>query len=182
MKKYDCLKVIKQRKTKKAVNLKIGGKISQNIKWMIKSTGAIMSISTAAIKIGETLKNIEIEYDERYRKVFTAFSLGVIDYFGQVKKVKENDIIYALKLYIGLAFKSFDEEEKNHYFNWIMKNYVNADVLEVKQIGGEFALQAAKAEVKRPIAFFGALYKFRKKSIFKETSKKTKTKKIFGIF
>ena len=165
MKKYDALQTIKKRDTKKEVLLKIGGKISSKLKWIIKSSQAIMKMSVSGIKIGEALKDIEIKPDKTFQKIYTAYLLGVIDYFAQVKKVRENEIIYAMSLYLdNYAFQ--DKKRCKDLFNWIMKNYLQEDVLAVKQIGGSFALQAAKIKIEKPIAFFGAIYKNRKKSVF----------------
>ena len=59
---------------------------------------------------------------------------------------------------------------------------MNKDVLAVKQMGGDFAFQFAKVDVKKPIALFSAIYKFRGKYVFRETFKTKKKKKLFGVF
>ena len=182
MKKYDVLgtiKNIKKWKTKynpKGYDLSKGQQKAWNLLW------GVMNTSIGFIKVGEALKNITIVNDESYRKVCSAFALGAVDCFGQLHDLREEEILELIRGFIQKRYKQFSEKEQEHLFVWITKNYMHKDLLAVKQMGGDFALQFHKVDVKRPIALFSAIYKFKGKYVFRETFKSKKTKKLFGIF
>tara|TARA_X000000368_G_C22968128_1_gene684171 strand:+ start:648 stop:1193 length:546 start_codon:yes stop_codon:yes gene_type:complete len=181
MKKYDPLATIKKRKKIKTKYNPKGIKASEGQEKAYKLLWGAMNASIAAIQLGEALKNTKIYNDETYRKICTAFALGAVDCFGQLNRLREEEIIELVLSFIQSRYKEFSKEEQDHLFDWLIKNYVQKDVLEVKQAGGDFALQFYKVDVKRPIALFGAIFKHKNKYVFKENFK-SKKKKLFGIF
>ena len=182
MKKYNVLGTIKNRKKWKTPYSPKTNAVSRDQQKAYNLLWGVMNTSIGAIKVGEALKKITIINNEQYRKVCTAFALGAVDCFGQLNDLREEEIIELIRTFIQDRYEQFSDEEQDHLFDWITKNYMNKDVLAVKQMGGDFAFQFAKVDVKKPIALFSAIYKFRGKYVFRETFKTKKKKKLFGVF
>ena len=181
MKKYDVLATIKKQKKLKTEYNPKGTKATEGQEKSYKLLFGAMNASIAAIQLGEALKKIKIYNDETYRKICTAFAFGAVDCFGQLNNLREEEILELIRAFIQRRYEEFSKEEQDHLFTWLTKNYVQKDVLEVKQAGGDFALQFAKTDVKKPIALFSSIFNNRKKYVFRETFK-SKKKKLFGLF
>jgi hypothetical protein len=181
MKKYNVLGTIKNRKKWKTEWTPKKNKASAGQKEVWKSTWFVMNTSIAAFPLGKALKNIEIVNDENYRKVCTAFLLGVVDAYGQILNLREEEIVELVKLYLSKRYpeKEFGKQEANMLFKWLLKNYMQKKILDIKQKGGDLAFLYYNTKQPKPLQLFNCVYD--NQGAFVKKAKKKK-KKLFGIF
>ena len=179
MKKYNVLGTIKNKKKWKTKYSPKTNQLSVGQKQVWKSTWYVMNASIAAFPVGAALKNIELTNDENYRKVCSAFVLGVIDAYGQILNLREEEIIELVDSYLIKRYpkKEFGKQEADSLFKWLCKNYMQKKVLNIKQKGGDLALQYYNKKFSKPLQLFNCVYD--NQSVF---VRKEKKKKLFGIF
>jgi len=181
MKKYNVLGTIKNRKKWKTKYSPKTNQLSAGQKEVWKSTWFVMNTSIAALPLGNALKNFEIVNDENYRKVCTAFLLGVVDAYGQILNLREEEIIELVNSYLVRRYpeKEFGKQEADMLSKWLFKNYMQKKILNIKQKGGDLALLYYNKKKPKPLQLFNCVYDNQGAFVKKNVKKK---KKLFGIF
>ena len=88
------------------------------------------------------------------------FLLGVVDAYGQILNLREEEIVELVNSYLVKRYpeKEFGKQEADMLFKWLFKNYMQKKILNIKQKGGDLVLLYYNKKQPKPLQLFNCVY------------------------